>query len=91
MEKAILPFLKKNDKLNYFISYLETNPSEQYLKSEKDKIQRIISSKTSRFDYWSENVCSQEILMTKRRALFDKEVGINDLKKRLKTMNYILS
>jgi hypothetical protein len=82
---------KKNEELNSVIRYLETNPKEEYLKAEKDKIQKIIDSKKSQFAYWAENVCSQDVFQTKRRNLFNKEVGISDLTKRLKTLNYILS
>lgn len=82
---------KKNEILKYFISYLESNPSEEYLKTERDKIQKIINAKESQFHYWNENVCPQDVSITKRRSLFNKEVGITDLKKRIKTLNYILS
>jgi len=82
---------KKNDVLKYFIAYLESNPSEEYLKAEKNKMQTIVNTKESQFDYWSKNVCSQEVGITKRRSLFNKEVGITDLKKRIRTLNYILS
>ena len=82
---------KKNDVLKYFIAYLESNPSEEYLKAEKIKMQKIINTKESHFDYWSKNVCPQDVSITKRRSTFNKEVGITDLKKRIKTLNYILS
>ena len=82
---------KKNDILKYFIAYLELNPSEEYLKAEKIKMQKIINAKESKFDYWSENVCSQDVIEKKRRSVFNKEVGITDLKKRIRTLNYILS
>jgi hypothetical protein len=82
---------KKNELLKYFISYLESNPSEDYLRAEKNKIQKIINAKDGQFEYWSENVCSQDINEIKRRTLFNKEVGITDLRKRIKTLNYILS
>jgi uncharacterized protein YlxP (DUF503 family) len=82
---------KKNEELTSVIRYLESNPKEEYLKAEKEKIQKIIDSKKSQFNYWAENVCSQDVFQTKRRALFNKEVGITDLSKRLKTLNYILS
>jgi hypothetical protein len=82
---------KKNEELNSIIRYLESNPKEEFLNAEKDKIQKIIDSKKSQFPYWAENVCSQDVSQTKRRALFNKEVGITDLSKRLKTLNYILS
>jgi hypothetical protein len=54
-------------------------------------MQKIISAKESQFIYWNENVCLQDVEINKRRSLFNKEVGITDLKKRIKTLNYILS
>lgn len=82
---------KKNDILKYFVAYLESNPSEEYLKATKIEMQKIINAKESQFDYWNEYVCSKDISVTKRRSTFNKEVGITDLKKRIKTLNYILS
>ena len=82
---------KKNEILKHFVTYLESNPSEEYLKSEKIKMQKIVNAKESQFEYWSNYVCPQDIIITKRRSLFNKEVGVTDLKKRIKTLNYILS
>lgn len=82
---------KKNDQLKFFIDYLKTNPSEAFLLSEKQKIQTIISNKEAKFEHWSEYVCSQDIPIAKRRAVFNKEVDIVGLRKRLKTLNFILS
>lgn len=82
---------KKNEELTSINRYLESNPKEDFLKTEKDKIQKIIDSKKSQFGYWTENVCPQDVHQGKRRALFNKEVGITDLNKRLKALNFILS
>jgi hypothetical protein len=82
---------KKNEELKSIIRYLESNPKEEFLNAEKDKIQKIIDSKKNQFNYWTENVCPQDVYQSKRRALFNKEVGITDLSKRLKTLKYILS
>lgn len=82
---------KKNEILKHFIAYLESNPSEEYLKEEKAKMQKIINNKESQFEYWSEHVCLKDVSPTKIRSTFNKEVGITDLKKRIKTLNYILS
>jgi hypothetical protein len=82
---------KKNQYLHQLVMYLETKPNEIYLKSEKDGILKIISTKQSQFAYWSENVCSQDVPVSKRTSLFNKEIGLADLKKRLKTLNYLLS
>ena len=60
-------------------------------RQEKVMSSLIVNTKESQFDYWSKNVCSQEVGITKRRSLFNKEVGITDLKKRIRTLNYILS
>jgi hypothetical protein len=89
--KSYRSISKKNDQIKFFIDYLNTNPSEAYLCSEKQKIQAIISNKEAKFEHWSKNVCPQEVPTAKRRAVFNKEVGIVDLRKRLKTLNFILS
>jgi len=82
---------KKNQYLSQLVMYLETNPSESYLKSERDSILKIITTKQSQFKYWSESVCSQDVPVAKRNALFNKEIGLAELKKRIKTLNFILS
>ena len=82
---------KKNDVLKFYISYLESNPSEDFLKSDKERMLGIIKSKESNYNYWNKNVCPQDVPDKKRRSLFNKETGIAELKKRIKTINYILS
>ena len=82
---------KKNEMLKFYISYLESNPSEEFLKQDKDKMLKIIKNKEADYAYWLEHVCPQDILPKKRRALFNKETGITELKKKIKTLNYILS
>jgi hypothetical protein len=91
MNRSYSSISKKNEILKFYIAYLESNPSEEYLKSERIKMQKIICTKESQFNYWNENVYLQDVAITKRRSLFNKEVGITDLKKRIKTLNYILS
>ena len=83
--------VKKNNNLKFYLMYLQTNPSEEYLKTQKNSIQKIINSKKSQFNHWSENVCPQNVHVTKRRSLFNKELGINELRNRLQALDYILS
>lgn len=70
--------------------YLETSPSEAYLKQEKKYMLNIISSKESQYTKWSSDVCLSNVDVNKRRAMFNREVGITGLNKRIKTLNYIL-
>jgi hypothetical protein len=69
--------------------YLETNPSEEFIELEINRINTYISSKQSQFEYWKKNVCPQHVDTNKRKALFEREVGIPHLKKQLKTLKYL--
>lgn len=81
----------RNKFLKQVLMYIELNPNESFLKSEKERISRIINSKESQYKYWSSDVCDKSIEVSKRKALFNKELGITVLKKQLKTINFILS
>ena len=70
--------------------YLETNPKEEFLKSEKNRISKIISAKEIQYDYWSSNVCPDVIDVKKRRSIYNEELGLTSLKHQLKTISYIL-
>jgi len=52
---------KKNEYLTNIIMYLETNPKEEFLKSEKARMLKIISAKESQYNYWSSNVCPDDV------------------------------
>jgi len=81
---------KKNKELREIIMYLETNPSELFIKSEIHKIDRIIKSKSDGYEYWTKNICDKSVDVSKRRSLFNSQLGITSLKRQLKKLKYIL-
>ena len=89
--KSYKSIANRNNELFILISYLETKTKEISLVKEREKLQKIVKSKKSQYAYWNEHVCPANIESKKRRALFNKETGVSELKKRIKTLNYILS
>lgn len=80
----------RNKFLKQVLMYIELEPKESFLTSEKERISKIIKAKESQYKYWSSDVCDKSIEVNKRKALFNKELGITTLKKQLKTINFIL-
>ena len=85
-EKKIVNFYNKE-----IIPYLLTNPSQEYLKDTLQKIEAIIASKKSQYEYWCRNVVTDDVPLKQRRTFFNKETGITELKKRVKTLKIILT
>lgn len=86
-----LNFGRKRLFLKDVLMYLETNPRIEFLQSEKERLENIIFNKNEKYNYWIENVVSLEVPKKSRRTLFNKETGIVDCRRFLKTINYILS
>jgi hypothetical protein len=82
---------KKNKFLQEIIMYLETNPKLEFLQSERDRLSKLISSKEEQYDYWSRNICDKSLEVKKRKSTFDRELGITNLKRQLKTIKFILT
>ncbi len=82
---------RKADFLRSVLMYLETNPRIEFLQSEKARLEKIIEAKNAKYQYWIKNVVSHEVLEKDRRNLFNRETGITNCKRFLKTINYILS
>jgi hypothetical protein len=81
---------KQNKFLREMMMYIETNPREDYLIKEREKLQNIIKSKEDQYIFWSANICDKKVDVNKRRALFNKEIGLIHTKKQIKTLNFIL-
>jgi hypothetical protein len=73
------------------LNYLETEPKEEFVVSEIKRLKKLINSKNSQFNYWQEQVCSQDIPIKKRRALFNKENEINKHKLQLKNLEILMN
>jgi hypothetical protein len=82
---------KKNKFLQEIIMYLETNPKLEFLQSERNRLSKLISSKEEQYDYWSRNICDKSLEVKKRKSTFDRELGITNLKRQLKTIKFILT
>ena len=83
--------LKENALLREILFYLKTNPREEFIVSERDKIQKILQAKNEQFLYWKKNVCPADVPEKKIRSHYNKEQGILFLQKQLKTLNLILN
>lgn len=81
---------RKIKDLREVIMYLETNPNESFIKSEISRISSIIKAKSDGYQYWTKNICEKNIDVSKRKSLFNSQLGITSLKKQLKKLKYII-
>ena len=72
------------------IKYLETEPKEEFVVSEVKRLKKIINSKNSQYENWSENVCPTDVPSVKRRALLNKENDMSKLKTQLKNLQFLI-
>lgn len=89
-EKFHKGVLKKIEALKTAKRYLETKPSETFLKSEYSRITEFIQSKQSQFERWKKDAAPKNVDPKKFPAMFAKEVGITLAKKQLKTVKYLI-
>lgn len=82
--------IRENKNLKEMKMYLETSPTEEFLKSEKSRLARIIKGKEDGYDYWLRNVCPDHVETKKRKALFSKENNLSELKRHLKNVKFLL-
>lgn len=90
-KSKIKQIVKQNEILTEMLIYLETNPKEEFLLSEKKRLKRIITAKQSQFYYWRTSVLTDTISQSKATRLFCKETGITGLRKQLKNLNFLLN
>jgi ribosomal protein L29 len=83
-------FKPKCEKLKQNILYLETTPSIEFLKSEKERLSKIIESKLSQFNEWAQN--APEAKSAKNPMLvYKNQMGIPAFKRQLANINSLLS
>lgn len=80
--KAMLPTLKSA------ILYMETNPSEQFLINEKNRVNRMINNRMDSFPEPLQEVSLS--VLKKAKKEFEKEHEIPKLRTQLKMINYLL-
>ena len=87
---AIKKAIKNIDYYKSILLYLERNPTEEYLLKEKDRLQKIIASKTNMFHYWRKHI-GFELEEKKQVSTFNKENNITYMRKQIKNINFILN
>ena len=76
--------------LKKYSLYLDTEPSEEYLQKEKDRITKIIKAKESQYDDWCEGVQAQKLEVKERKSAFKKLHNLSKLKQNVKTIRFLL-
>lgn len=82
---------RENKLLRSVLLFLEKNPNEDFLKSEKSRLQKIISEKEKGYEYWSANICDKSVEVHKRKSMFNKELGLTKMRAQIKHINFILA
>lgn len=77
--------------LRFVVLYLETHPNEDFLKKTKQDFENKVKKLLDNYSYWSSNVCDKSIEVKNRKSIFLRSTGINELNKRIKTLDYILN
>jgi len=88
-DRALNRIQNKIDFLNTIILYLESNPREEFLQSEKLRLEKQGDNIEDNFDKWILADSSRKHL-EKPRKVYYKEMKLDDVLKRLKTINYLL-
>lgn len=92
VKKSVVNKVSKEIKFyTELLRYLETNPKEEFIASEIKRLKKLINAKNAQFENWSEKVCSKDIPIKKRRALFNKENEIGKHRLQLKTLEIIMN
>lgn len=82
---------KLNKELKLIVKYLETEPSEQYLNAEKQRLIKLIDAKESGFTKWCIYALEAKQLEEKKRLpYYEKLFNLKQLRIQLKTINFIL-
>lgn len=81
----------KIESLKSFRRYVESNPSETFVTSEKKRLTTLLENIESRYVRWTKEMAPKNTDPKKWRSIFNQETGFAKAKKQLKTINYILS
>lgn len=80
---------KRNKELREIIMYLETSPNPSFIESEIRWIENVIYNKLDQFNYWSKNICDKSIEVSKRKSVFNSQMGLTGLRRQLKQLKFI--
>lgn len=79
----------KLEKLKFLKLYLEASPSEESIQKQIDTINETIDRKAQHYNAWCSNN-KQKISEKNPRPIFEKEIGITELRSQLSNLNYLL-
>src|SRR6187431_218077 len=88
------PFTKEKGRiafLRHIIMFSETNPSEDYVKREAKRLDKLIISLEGQFETWAKNTPPTGVQPKKYKAVFNKEMGLTLLRLQRKTAFFILN
>jgi hypothetical protein len=73
-------------------NFLETSPSEEFVKSEIKRLNQIIIGKNNTYEYWKINVAPKNLdKESQYTSLFKREMGLGKISRQLKMLKFILS
>lgn len=83
--------LKKLALLRIFITYLETNPTEDFIKSEIKRLEKVVSAKSKEFDATpleKKGVPKKEV--TKMRKAHEASYGLGKMRTQVRNLRMLL-
>jgi ribosomal protein L29 len=86
-EKAAI---REVSRLRQNIAFLETNPSEAFLKSEIERLENIIKDKSSQFNQWFQGASQLDRNRPRPSAYYYKIMGIDVMKKQVENIKLLL-
>lgn len=84
-------FKKENERLNFLLMYLKTDPTEEALKRQIDAVWNKLTVLENRFDAW---LTSNRNLFSNRfqaQSHYEKVNDLTRLKNQVETLEYLLS
>jgi hypothetical protein len=69
---------------------VETNPSKDFCLKERDRLKFTVEGIKGRFEFWKKNNAPKDADPKDLKSIFARVTGLSEVKKSLKTINYIL-
>ncbi len=90
-EKKYKSLNKKQSTLRTILEYLKTNPSEEFLKNDADRLMKLIKSKEDYYPTWLKSVEASRIEVDKQKSHYEGLFNLKHYRTLLKTTKYLLS
>lgn len=76
--------------LRTIIMYLETEPNEEFIRSNIRKLKGLLAAKESQYSYWLKNVAPIGLSDKKYKSIYKSEHNLNNVKTQIKNLEFIL-